>query len=212
MEYKAIIFDLDGTILDSMPAWEHIDSQFLAENNLSVPEGLSEVMKTLSFTQSAEYFVKEFKLSITTQQVMDRIKELVDENYRYVIELKPNVFDFLKKQKELGIKMCIASATHNDLAIVALKRLGIYDYFDFILTCGDVGFGKEDPEIYLKASGILGYPVRDIAVFEDALHCVKTAKAVGFTVVGVYDKSAEADSEEIKKYCDKYILNYSELL
>lgn len=212
LRFKAIIFDLDGTLLDSMPAWGNIDIEFLAENNILPPQGLSDIMKTLSFTESAQYFVDAFNLSISSQQVMDRIREMVDEKYRYVIELKPYVHDFLKLQALLGVKMCIASATHHELAEIALKRLEIYDCFEFVLTCADVGYGKENPEIYLRAAEKLGFPIEDVTVFEDALHCVKTAKAVGFPVVGIYDKSAHNDAVEIQKYCDKYILGYDELL
>lgn len=212
MKYKGIIFDLDGTILDSMPAWENIDIEFLAENNILPPEGLADVMKTLSFTQSAEYFVREFSLPMTVEKVMDRIREMVDEKYRHVIELKPFVPEFLQKQRENKVKMCIATATHRELAEIALKRLKVYDYFEFVLTCADVGKGKEEPDIYLKSAEMLGKSVGEVAVFEDALHSVKTAKSAGFEVVGIYDKSAHFDMEEIKKYCDRYIFGYDELL
>lgn len=212
MQFNAIIFDLDGTLLDSMPAWENVDNEFLAENNIVPPEGLSEIMKTLGFTESAIYFVEEFDLPYTPEQVMARIRELVDEKYRYTIEMKPDVLAFLEQQARKGTKMCVASATHRELAELALKRLKADRFFEFLLTNAEVGCGKDKPDIYLRAAERLGASPGETAVFEDALHCVRTAKSAGFYVVGIYDRSAQRDAEEIKKICDRYILGFHELL
>lgn len=212
MEKSALIFDLDGTLIDSMPAWEDIDCEFLAENNIERPDWLTEIMKTLSFVQSADYFIEKFNLPLTRQQVMQRIRELVDKKYRFEIQLKPFVIDFLKIQHKKGVKMCVATATHKELATVALERLGIAQYFKFILTCQDVGCGKDEPDIYLKAVELLGTEIQETAIFEDALHCIKTAFSVGFYIVGIYDKSSDAESIEIRKYCNKYIESFEELV
>lgn len=210
--FNGIIFDLDGTILDSMPAWENIDREFLAEHDIPAPDGLSERMKTLGFVESASYLVKAFNLPLKPEQVMQRIRELVDRKYRFEIGLKPFVEEFLEEQKNLGTALCVATATFLPLAEVALERLGIAHYFKFAISCAEVGSGKDEPEIYLKAADRLGLPVHEIAVFEDALHCIKTAKTAGFRVVAVYDRSSEFDKAKILPLCDKYIESYEELL
>lgn len=212
MNAKGIIFDLDGTLLDSMTIWSEVDGAFLAENGITPPEGLSDILKTLSFTDSAQYFIDEFHLPMTREQVMDRIRELVDRKYRYEVGLKPFVKEFLEKQLSLGVKMCVATATHTELAALALARLEILKYFEFVLTCADVGKGKEEPDIFLKAAEMLGAFPEETAVFEDSLHCVKTAAKTGFYTVGIYDELSGKDVPEMKKTCSRYIMSFKELL
>lgn len=209
---RGIIFDLDGTILDSMPAWENIDREFLAEYDIEAPPELGEIMKTLGFVESAGYLVKAFNLPVKADAVMQRIRELVDRKYRYEIGLKPFMEEFLAEQKSLDTTLCIATATYLPLAQIALERLGIAHYFKFVISCAEVGSGKDEPEIYLTAAKRLGLPIDEITVFEDALHCIKTAKAAGFCVVAVYDKSSKYDKVQILEHCDKYIESYEELL
>ncbi|MEG0614528.1 MAG: HAD family phosphatase [Oscillospiraceae bacterium] len=212
MNYKALIFDLDGTILDSMPVWVDVDVEFMANHDITPTMEIFNKMKTLGFVESAEYYVEKFNLPMTAQEVMWEIKSIVQHKYRYEVGLKPRVEEFLKQSFDSGIKLCVATATNRELAEISLKRLGIMKYFSFILTGEDVGRGKDSPEIYIRAAELMGFPICDVAVFEDAFHGIKTAKNAGFYVVAVYDKVAENDLAEIEKYCDKFIYNYEELL
>ena len=209
---KAIIFDLDGTILDSMDAWLNVDKKFLAENEIEYPDGLEEKMKTLGYKDACQVFVDNFKINMTGQQVMDRIRELIEGEYRDIIEIKPFVREYLKLQNEKGIKMCVLTACQHSLAKAALERAGIFEYFDFVVSSDEMEFSKDNPLIFIKCAERLNEAISDIIVFEDALHCIKSAKSAGFKVIGVYDKANEKDMDKISEYSDMYIKSFEELL
>lgn len=211
MNTKAAIFDLDGTLLDSMPAWDSIGAEFLVLQGIEPPGDLNETLKTLSFAQSAQYFIEAFNVELSVAEIIASINSMVEDKYRYSIKLKPIVKQFLEKLKSEHVQLCIATATEKSLAEQALKRLGVLHFFDFIITCGEVGCGKDNAAIYLKAAEKLGYASSEIVVFEDALYCIKTAKAAGFYVVGVYDRSSQSDFEEIKRTSDCTILSFEEM-
>lgn len=212
MTEKAIIFDLDGTILDSMDAWLNVDKKFLAENEIEYPDGLEEKMKTLGYKDACQVFVDNFKINMTGQQVMDRIRELIEGEYRDIIEIKPFVREYLKLQNEKGIKMCVLTACQHSLAKAALERAGIFEYFDFVVSSDEMEFSKDNPLIFIKCAERLNEAISDIIVFEDALHCIKSAKSAGFKVIGVYDKANEKDMDKISEYSDMYIKSFEELL
>ena len=135
---------------------------------------------------------------------------MIKQQYYFHAHLKPFVKPYLKKLKKANIKICIATATDYKLAQAALKRLEIADYFDFIITCDQIGKGKEYPDIYLYAAKKLCLPISEIAVFEDSLHAIITAKKAGFQVIGVYDESSKEDKEKIIKIADGFINSYTD--
>lgn len=211
MKINYAIFDLDGTLLDSMKIWDNIGDDFLKLYGITPPQDLKRILKTMSLKQSAEYFKEIYALPLSISQIMDQINEMAKEKYRCEVTLKPHVIDYLEKLKLQKTIMCVATASDYTSAKGVLGRLGILDYFRFIITESDVGCGKENPKIYNAAAERFGCDPGEIVIFEDALHCVKTAKNAGFYVVGVADKSAEKDKEEIKKLCDQYINSFVEM-
>lgn len=210
--FKGVIFDLDGTLLDSMHVWETVDKIFLQENNVPYSPEISEALKTMSLEESAQFFIDEFMLTHSREYVINRIEEIVYQQYAMNIPLKPYVTDFLNMLDTLNIPYCIATATYASLADKALNRLGILERFKFILTCSEVGENKTSPKVYIRAAEKLGLKPNETAVIEDALHCIETAKNAGFFVVGIKDDSSRNDWNKIKSIADLTVLSFSDLL
>lgn len=209
---KGIIFDLDGTLLDSMSVWENVDKIFLEENGITPPDGISDIVKKMTIQASAMYFKTRFSLEHSCEYIINRIEEMVSEQYKYIIPLKFGVWETITSLKQNDYKMCVATATYNSLANSALKRLGLYDSLDFIITCSDVGIGKDKPDIFIEAAKKMGLSPINTAVVEDSLHCIETAADAGFFTIGVYDKINEPDWKEICLKSDITVKNINEIL
>ena len=207
---KAAIFDMDGTLLDSMYIWDNIGFSYLREKGIEPPPDLYERLKPLSLEQCVQYFSRELGIKSAPEEMIDEINRLVQDEYIFKAPLKPGVPEFLEKLRRRGIALCVATATAHYQSEAALKRLGIYDYFSFILTCSEVGAGKDDPRIFELALQKLGVPKSEAVVFEDALHAVQTAKAAGFRVVALREKSAAADENQIRALADVFIDSFLE--
>ncbi len=209
---KGVIFDLDGTLIDSMGIWYDIDRKFLAENGVkNPPADISDRMKKMTIYESSELFINEFKLSCTKEYVVKRIEELVRIEYEENIPLKPYAAEILDFLDNRGISYGVATATYHSLAEAVLKRCGIRDRFEFLLTDKDYPRGKKFPDIFLGAAEILGARPNEILVAEDALHCVETAKNAGFITAAVYDKASECDKEILSETADFYISGLNEI-
>lgn len=202
---KAVIFDLDGTLIDSMQVWYKVDKQFLIENGIeNPPPEISEQVKKMTIFQSSQLFIDEFNLKCTQEYVINRIEELVRIEYAERIPLKPFVNETLDVLDSMNIPYCIATATYKSLAQAVLKRCGIIDRFRFILTDVEYPNGKKFPDIFLGACERFGTKPYETLVVEDSLHCIETAKKAGFPVVAVYDKASEIDRKAIENTADYY--------
>ena len=206
------IYDLDGTLLNSMHAWEDVGPAFLRQLGIAPPHDLNERFRTMSFAESSAYLIGTFSLPHTVEEVMQHIYDAVAEKYRHSLLLKPFAADYIRKRRAQGISMCVATATNGDLARAALQRCGILDCFSFVLSCDEVGVGKDNPAIFLQAAERLDVPPAECCVYEDSIHSIHTAKAAGFAVMGVQDEASAPFWEEIKTVSDWYITSFAQLL
>lgn len=200
---RGMIFDLDGTLIDSMSVWHKVDVEFLRENGITEPPSdISDIVKKMTIDRSSQYFIDRFGLPHTKEYVVKRIEELVRIEYEENITLKPYVRELLDFLDERGYPYGVATATYKSLACAVLKRCGIFDRFRFVLTDTEYPNGKRFPDIFLGGAKLLGTAPDETLVAEDSLHCIETAAGAGFITAGVYDEASNEDREQIRAICD----------
>ena len=211
-DIKAAIFDLDGTLVDSMWVWAQLDIDYLNEKGYSMPENLRSDIVHLSFSQTAIYFKEKFNLDDSIEKISKDWHDMAFNHYSNNVKLKLGVKDFLNSLKSLKIKIALATSNSIPLLEACLKNNGIYDYFDSITTTDEVSNGKDCPDVYLLAADKLGINPKDCLVFEDILPAIQGAKAANMKVIAVKDDECLDSKEDLLKYADKYIHSFEELL
>ena len=206
---KGAIFDLDGTLLDSMFIWDTIGEEYLRSLGKEPHEDLKETFMTLTLEEAAEYYREHYGVTLSVKEIVDGVNAMVEQTYRTKVTLKPGIAEYLAWLKENGVRMCVATVTDRYLVEETLERLGVRHYFSEIFTCAEVGFGKDKPVIYQKALEHLGTEKSDTYVFEDLPFALNTAKTDGFPTVGVYDRH-EAHQDELKELADYYIFDFTD--
>ena len=211
MRLQSAIFDMDGTLLDSMFIWDDLGPGMLRAQGITPEADLPEKLKVLTLRQGAAYCKKRYALPQSVEEIVSLIEGRVEKFYKEEVQAKPGVAKFLSLLKMEGVWMYVATATDRHLAQAALRHAGIDGYFRGMITCQDVGAGKDSPEIYERAMRRLQSNKRDTVIFEDALHAIETAKAAGFRVCGVYDPYAEAEQDKIRALSDYYIRSFEDM-
>lgn len=211
MKVKGAIFDMDGTLIDSMPIWDDLSYNLLKANGIEPKRDLREKVSSMYLRESSQYVIDEYGLDMTVDEVINHIDSMVRDFYLNSVPPKEDVKPFLERMKAAGVKMCVATATQRDFAVPALERNGMLDYFDTILTCEEVGSNKQSPLVFERALELLGTKKEETLVFEDSLHAIKTAVNAGFPVAAIYDKSSQKNAETIKSLSSYYFYRYSEL-
>lgn len=208
------IFDLDGTITDSMKYWRNFAKYFLIENGFSEDDGINDIERidgTKWVEAICDFICTKYKIDVTPRSLYDWGLNFMRKRYETTIDFKPGARRLLDNLKEQGVKMCICSSTDKELMQPALDRLDLNKYFEFTLHCRQFGKEKNNPETFEYCMKKLGASSPDqVAVFEDALYSASTAHAAGFYVVGMFDDT-ENSAQEMKKVCNQYVTDFAQL-
>lgn len=207
---KGAIFDLDGTLLDSMHIWDTIAEDYLLSQGILPDSNLREAVRVMSIQQVCEHFCNVYGLPLTQQEIADGINKMIEDFYFNHAQLKDGAVEMLERLKNHGTRMCVATATDRYLVEAALNRTGIADYFGRIFTCTESGAGKDQPDIFDQALDFLGTAKNETIIFEDSLYAIKTAKAHGFIVAAFYDAVSHHQQKEIKSLADYYYRSLTE--
>lgn len=208
---KAIIFDLDGTLMDSMWLWDDIDIEYLGRYGYTPPDDLQKEIEGMGFTETACYFKKRFDLPDTVEEIKREWNRMAYEKYAKEVPLKKGAKNFLRQINEQGLKIGIASSNSRELIMASLRSNGVADYFDCITTSCDVPKGKPAPDVYLRVSDTLGVTPNDCLVFEDVPNGILAGKNAGMEVCAVEDEYSIDQQGEIKKLADYFIRSYDEI-
>lgn len=209
---KGMIFDLDGTLLDSMWVWAEVDRRFLARRGIALPPDYMEAVNAMEFSQAAAYTIDRFALKDSPETLIREWTELSQQAYAQEIRLKPGAKAYLTQLRQNGIRLGVATSSAEELFVPALKNNGIYDWFTAFATTKEAGRGKEFPDVYCLAARRLGLRPSECAVFEDTLTGLKGAAEGGFLTVGVYEECSTVEQDAVIRASNLYIKDFLELI
>ena len=210
---KAFIFDFDGTLADSMGAWEYVDRTFIERHNLPNNPEYNEKIVALGYDAGAEFVLKTFDIGMTKEEIVEEWKSMAQYGYENEILLKPYVVEYLNSVREQGFHMSIATSLQRNLLEPCLKRNGIIEYFDDLLICDELSSkGKCEPVVYYAAAESLNEDLSDCVVFEDISIAAKTARKAGAYTIGVRDDNNQEVFERLEAAANMCINSFKDLL
>lgn len=205
---KAVIFDMDGTLIDSLGVWAEIDQDFLDKRQILVPENIQKAIEGLSFMETVLYFKENFQLEESVDEIYRELIEMSIEHYRQKIPLKSGAKEFVSSLYQKGMSIGLATSSQHLLVEAVLERHELQRYFTSIRTSCDVGRGKPFPDVFLKVAEDLQVKPAECLVFEDTVAGVMAAKRAGMKVIAVFDNNSLPDMDEIGQLADGYIVNF----
>lgn len=209
---RAVLFDLDGTLMDSMWAWEDIDIEYLARFGHVPTKDMQRAIEGMSFTETAQYFKERYDIPDSVEEIKAEWNRLAYDVYAKRVKLKPGAYDFLQELRRRRIVTGIASSNSRELIRACLASNRVGDCFDCITISCEVPKGKPAPDIYLSAAATLGVPPEECLVFEDVPMGILAAKNAGMSVCAVEDDFSADQREKIRDLADYYIRSYDEVL
>ncbi|MBR5308219.1 MAG: HAD-IA family hydrolase [Clostridia bacterium] len=212
MEKKYYIFDMDGTLIDSMPSYGGAVLKYLEINKIAHPDDTLKTVTPLGYKGAAKHFIEALGCTATVEEICEDFKNLMIDDYLYTIPEKEGVTETLKELKKQGHSLSVLTASPHVTLDPCLKRLGLYDLFDFVWSSEDFGLTKAEVEIYHRCAEKLGTTVDKCIFLDDNFNACETAKKSGMTVYGVYDKSSEDYIDDMVRITNKYIRKFDELI
>lgn len=210
---KAAIFDLDGTLLDSMWIWKQLDADFLAMHGQKITQDYTDAIKSMTWEEGARYTVERYGLSKTPQEVIQTWFDMSADYYRTKVTMKPHAKEYLAFLHEHGVPMAIATSMEPQHNIdIVLDANDIRKYFSNVTVASEVTRGKGFPDIYLLSASRLGLAPSECAVFEDILAAIRGAGSGGFQTVGIYDDISEGEWPTIQKEATLAVRSWRELM
>lgn len=208
MKIKGAIFDMDGTIIDSLMFWDYlwqrIGETYMGDAEFKPSEEINKKVRTMVYDDAMAYFKDCYSLPVDTDEFISFASGGIGEFYKDVAKAKPGAQRLLASLKAKNIRLCLASATAMAEVTYALECHDLLKYFDLVLSCADIGVGKDKPDIYLKALHSLSLSPDEVCVFEDSYVALETAKKAGFQTVGIFDRY-NFEQERLKKASDIYL-------
>lgn len=202
---KSAIFDVDGTLIDSMPVWHNCGVRYLKSIGIKAEPGLGDFLFTQTNQSGAIYMVEHYGLDLPPEEVAEAMSRDMENYYFNAPVMKPGAAETLERFDSAGIPMTVATSTDKYLLDGAFRKLDIGHYFKAVLSCGDYGTTKGEPLIFYKASEVMDTDPGETWVFEDGLYAIKTAVKAGFRTVAVYDEQSDPDWDEMIKLSDEHV-------
>lgn len=209
---KAVLFDLDGSLVDSMWVWKNIDIEYLGRFGITLPDNLQSNIEGMSFSETAVYFKEHFLIPDSVEQIKEDWTKMAWDKYTHEVPLKKGVDKFLTYCAEHRIKLGIATSNSRELVENVLESLGVKTHFTCIVTGCDVAKGKPSPDVYLEAARQCNVAPEDCLVFEDIVPGIQAGKAANMKVCAVEDAYSSHQRQEKRALADYYIEDYSEVM
>lgn len=202
---KGIIFDVDGTLLDSMEIWSDAGARYLQTLNIEVEPNLGNILFSMSLEEGGAYLKKQYALEFSEEEIIQGVLDIIGDFYRNEVRLNENMREILEEYRAKGIPMVLATTSDKELVTAALERLGILGYFRRIFTASELNTSKREPLIYLAAAEFMKTAPEETAVYEDAEYAINTVKKAGFYTIAVYTEACSENWEYISSIADEIV-------
>ena len=211
-DIKAVIFDVDGTLIDSMWIWKQVDIEFLGKRGIPLPERLQSEIEGMSYSETAIYFKARFDLTDSLDEIKEEWRLMAEDYYKFHIKLKSGAKEFLKLLYDKGVTIGIATSNSRELVDNMLENHGIRQYFSIIRTSCEVNKGKPHPDVYLKVAEDMGLEPQHCLVFEDTVSGVMAAKSAGMKAFAMADEVSEESKDKLIEMTEGYIHSFDEVM